>query len=86
MTTRKIEIFSAGCPTCQETIDLVNNLACNSCEISVVNMHNSDIAVRAKSLGIQSVPVVVINGKLADCCASQGPDELSLREAGLGQS
>ncbi len=81
---RKIEIFSAGCPACQETIDLVNRLACDSCEVTVTDMHDSDIAVRAKSLGIQSVPAVVIDGKLANCCANRGPDEATLRTAGLG--
>jgi Zn ribbon nucleic-acid-binding protein len=33
MTTKKrtIEIFTARCPACQETIDLVNKTACPSC-------------------------------------------------------
>ena len=34
---------------------------------------------------IRSVPAVVIDGKLADCCAGRGPDEATLRQAGLGQ-
>jgi hypothetical protein len=41
--------------------------------------------VRAKSLGIRSVPAVVIDGTLAACCAGRGPDEATLRAAGLGQ-
>jgi hypothetical protein len=36
-------------------------------------------------LGIRSVPAVVINGKLADCCAGRGPEEAVLRAAGVGQ-
>ena len=43
------------------------------------------IARRAKSLGVRSVPAVVINGQLADCCIGRGPDEATLRAAGLGQ-
>ena len=27
MATRKIEIFSAGCPVCEETVALVNRIA-----------------------------------------------------------
>ena len=27
---RKIEVFSAGCPACEETIALVNRVACPS--------------------------------------------------------
>ena len=82
---RKIEVFSAGCPACQETIDLVNRAACPSCEISVLDMNQADVADRAKTLGIRSVPAVVIDGQLADCCAGRGPDLESLRAAGLGQ-
>jgi glutaredoxin 3 len=36
-------------------------------------------AARAKSLGIKSVPTVVIDGKLASCCAARGVDEATLR-------
>lgn len=84
-TKRKIEVFSAGCPACEETVQLVNRVACPSCEVSVLNMHDSQVAKRAKDLGIRSVPAVVIDGKLADCCAGRGPEETKLRAAGLGQ-
>jgi glutaredoxin 3 len=83
--TRTIDIFSAGCPACEDTIELVNRVACPSCEVTVLDMRNPEIARRAKSLGIRSVPAVVINGQLADCCAGRGPDEQMLRAAGLGQ-
>jgi glutaredoxin len=82
---RTIEVFSAGCPACQETIDLVNRVACPSCEVSVLDMNDPQVAKRAKDLGVRSVPAVVIDGKLADCCAGRGPDEATLRSAGLGQ-
>ena len=82
---RTIEMFSAGCPACGDIIALVNRLACPSCDVTVLDMHNPDVASRAKSLGIRSVPAVVINGQLADCCAGRGPDEHTLRAAGVGQ-
>jgi len=82
---RKIEIFSAGCPACQETIDLANRLACPSCEVTVHDMNKPAIGRRARSLGIRSIPAVVIGGKPAECCADRGPDETTLRAAGLGQ-
>jgi glutaredoxin 3 len=82
---RTIEIFSAACPVCEETIQLINRVACPSCEVTVLDMKNPDVASRAKRLGIRSVPAVVINGTLADCCAGRGPDEQALRDAGLGQ-
>lgn len=83
---RKIEVFSAGCPACEETVRLINEVACPSCEVTVLDMKNSDVASRAKSLGIRSIPAVLINGKLADCCSGRGPDERTLRAAGLGQA
>ncbi len=85
-TKRQIEVFSAGCPVCEETIALVNRIVCSSCEVTVLNTNNSEVAARARRLGIRSIPAVVINGKLADCCAGCGPDESTLRAAGIGQS
>jgi glutaredoxin 3 len=83
--TRQIEIFSAGCPACEETIQLVNRAACPSCNVSILDMRDPQVASRAKSLGVRSVPAVVIDGTLADCCAGRGPDEQTLRAAGIGQ-
>jgi glutaredoxin len=82
---RTIEIFSAGCHVCQDTVDLVNRITCPSCEVSVLDMKDPNVAKRAKNLGIRSVPAVVIDGKIADCCAGRGPDEATLRVAGVGQ-
>jgi hypothetical protein len=48
-------------------------------------MNDPQAAKRAKGLGIRSVPAVVIDGKLADCCKGRGPDEGTLRAAGLGR-
>ncbi len=84
--TRKVEVFSAGCPACEGAIELVNRLACPSCEVSVLDMNDAAVAERARGLGIRSVPAVVVDGKLADCCAGRGPDEATLRAAGLGQA
>jgi glutaredoxin len=82
---RKVEIFSAGCPVCQETIDLVNRIACPSCDVTVLDMKDTAIADRAKTLGIRSVPAVVIDGKVADCCIGPGITEAALRAEGIGQ-
>ncbi len=82
---RKIEVFSAGCSVCEETIESVRALACDSCEVSVLDMNDAGVAERAKRLGIRSLPSVVIDGKLAECCSGRGPDEATLRKAGVGQ-
>jgi len=84
-TKRKVEIFSAGCPACQQAIDLVNSIACPSCDVTVFDMKDAAVANRAKSLGVRSVPAIVIDGKLADCCSGQEISEAALRAEGIGQ-
>ncbi len=83
---RKVEVFSAGCPVCQDAVDLVQNLACPSCAVTVLDMNDPDVARRATTLGIRSLPAVVINDKLADCCAGRGVSQDVLRAQGLGQA
>ncbi len=84
-TKRKVEVFSAGCPVCNDAVEMVQRISCQDCEINVLDMKNPVVAERAKRLGIQSIPAFVINGKLADCCAGRGPDETTLKAAGLGK-
>jgi glutaredoxin 3 len=85
MSGRKIEVFSAGCPACREALELVEKLAGESAEVSVLDMHQEAVAARAKELGVRSVPAVAIDGRLADCCTGRGMDEATLRRQGLGQ-
>jgi glutaredoxin len=82
---RKVEVFTAGCPVCKDAVEMVKRIACKDCEVNVMNMKDPAVARCAKSLGIRSVPAVLIDGKLADCCAGSGPDEATLRAAGLGE-
>jgi glutaredoxin len=82
---RQVEVFSAGCPVCEEAIRLVRELACDSCEVTVRDMNDPQEAARAAGLGIKAVPAVVVDGTLAPCCAGSRPDEAALREAGLGR-
>lgn len=83
---RLVEIFSAACPACEETVDLVNRVACPSCEVRVLDMNNEETAARAQKLGIRTVPAVVVDGRLAECCRSGGVDEAALRAEGVGQA
>ena len=59
---RKVEVFSAGCACCHDTIALVKKIACSSCEVTIHDMNKHEVAERAKHLGIRSVPAVVIDG------------------------
>ena len=83
---RKIEVFSAGCAVCEDTIALVNRIACSSCEIKILDMRRPEVIDKAKRYGVRSAPAVAVDGKLADCCSGRGPDETTSRAAGIGVS
>jgi glutaredoxin 3 len=76
---KKIEVFSAGCSVCKETIEMVKRLG--SYEVVIHDMNKSEVAKKAKGYGVRSVPAVVIDGKLASCCAGRGPEEHVLKSA-----
>lgn len=82
--TRRVEVFSAGCAACDEVIKLVNEVACASCSIEVLDMRDAKVVARARSLGVKSVPAVAVDGTLADCCAGRGVTEEGLRSTGVG--
>ena len=82
---RQIEVFIAGCSVCYSAVDLVNRLAGPDDEVTILDMTRSVVADRAKELGIRSIPCVVIDGEVPDCCQKGFPYEWeSLRTAGLG--
>ena len=78
---RKIEVFSAGCSACHQAVELVKRIAGSSHEVEIVDIHKHEVGSRAKHYGIRSVPAVVIDGKLAACCAGRGVREETIREA-----
>ena len=85
MKKRTIEVFTAGCPCCDEAVKLVKSLACESCDVQVLDMRSDQAAqARAKQYGVQRVPAVVVNGQLAECCRTGAVDEASLRSLGVG--
>jgi glutaredoxin 3 len=78
---QKIEVFSAGCAVCRETVEMVRRIAGTSHTIEVLDMHRADVAAKAKQYGVKRVPSVAIDGQLVDCCADRAPDEATLRTA-----
>lgn len=87
MATKKrtVEVFSAGCPCCDDAVKLVQSIACPSCDVQIHDMRNDAAAqAKAKQYGINRVPAVVVNGKLADCCQAGAVDEATLRSLGVG--
>ena len=77
---RRIEIFSSGCSVCDDAVALVNQIACRSCEVEVLDMRKPEVAAKARRYGVKAVPAVVIDGKLVEA----GVNETALRAAGVG--
>lgn len=73
----RIEIFTAGCPLCEETAkEVKNNFSEN--EIIIYNLYESRKAgEKSKSYGINKVPAVVVNGNLLNCCKN---DKVNIKE------
>lgn len=85
MKKRTIEVFTAGCPCCNEAVNLVQSLACSSCDLQILDIRTDAAAqVKAKEYGVKRVPAVVVNGKLADCCQIGAVDADTLRSLGVG--
>jgi len=67
-------------------VELVENLACPSCKLTILDTRDKRAAQRAQDLGIRAVSAVAVDGKLLDrldCCRG-GVDEQALRAAGIG--
>ena len=77
---KKVEVFSAGCSACEDTVATLNGLS-GSKEVTVLDMKDPSVASRAKSLGIRSVPAVLVDGKLADCCSGRGVNANTIQAA-----
>lgn len=84
---KSVEVFTAGCPLCDDAVETVRALVGDTAEVLVLDTRNADVARRARALGLSAVPAVVVEGEPASCCGGIGPDEddlvRTLREAGI---
>lgn len=80
----KIEVFTAGCPLCEEALKTVRETACPNCEVTVYNLNDGQGKAEAERYGVTRVPTVVVNGKIAGCCEGSGVNADDLRAAGVG--
>jgi glutaredoxin len=87
---RRVEVFTAGCPICEETVRLVNSMVCPSCEVQVYDLREgcatNESRKKAVRYGVTAVPAVAVNGVLLDCCRRGPIDAAVLRVAGVGQA
>jgi hypothetical protein len=62
----KIELFTDGDPGSWESILVAERFRSPSCRITVLDINNPAVLVRARMLGIRSLPAIVIDGRLVE--------------------
>lgn len=96
MAKRQVEVFTAGCPVCEPAVQLVQEMACPDCEVTIHDLHQTEgsaftgdpgstAAEKAAEYGLTTVPAVVVDGRLVSCCQNSGPNRDELAAAGIGQ-
>lgn len=85
---RRVEVFTAGCPVCDNALKLVKEIACESCEVIVYNLNepceSRECLEKVRSYGIGRIPAVVVDGRFAECCIVGSVTAEGMRAAGIG--
>lgn len=65
MTKRKIEVFTAGCPLCDDTLTLVRE-SVSECGCEVIERHctDNDRCAEALQYGVHTMPTIVVDGEI----------------------
>ena len=62
---RRIEVFTAGCPLCNETLRLVRNAVSScGCEVLERRCSGEQQCEEAQRYGVRAMPSVVVDGEL----------------------
>lgn len=87
---RQVEVFTANCPVCDPVVKMIQELACDKCEVIIYDLvrqcEDKICLDKIDEYGIKKVPAVVVNGELLNCCKDSAITEAELLEAGIGQS
>lgn len=64
-----VEVFTAGCHLCEETMETVQKTKCSECTVTEYNIREkceSEACLRkAKEYGIRAIPTIVVDEKVA---------------------
>jgi len=65
MAKRKIEVFTAGCPLCEDTLELVReSVSACGCEVVERRCTENDRRAEALPYGVRTMPTVVVDGEI----------------------
>lgn len=85
---RRVEVFTAGCPVCDEALKLVKEIACESCEVIEYNLNgpckSGECHDKVRNYGINRIPAIVVDGRFAECCVVGPVTAEGLRASGIG--
>ncbi len=88
MKTKTVEVFTANCPICEPLVQLVKQIACDTCEVLLYDLNagreSNTCRDKAKAYGVKQLPSVAVNGELLACRQGTGITEAALRAAGVG--
>jgi hypothetical protein len=82
---RRVAVFTAGCAVCQGVVEMVNELACPDCDVTIYNLNKNEGVDEAKVYGVTALPSIVVNGQLLECCKRGPITTQDLKAAGVGQ-
>lgn len=61
---RRVEVFTAGCPICDETVNLVKSLICPSCTLQIYDLRQgcatNECREKATRYGVTAVPAIAV--------------------------
>ena len=60
----RIQVFTGGCESCRQTVDIVELGKCKDCKMEVMPIDAKKSKVLLKRYGINAVPSIVIDGKI----------------------
>lgn len=89
MMKRNVEIFTANCPICDPVVQMVKELTCEQCEITIYDLvkqcQDKTCLNKLEEYEVKKVPAIAVNGELLSCCENQGISKEELIKAGIGQ-
>jgi glutaredoxin len=60
----RIEVFTAGCPLCQEAVSIVEVGKCGGCSLEVYDVADPRVQEKVRRYGVRAVPTIIIDGKI----------------------
>ena len=88
-TKRRVEVFTAGCPICDDTVTLVRSVACRSCDMQIYDIREgyrtNECREKARAYGVTAVPAIAVDAVLRECCQRAPVTTTMLRTAEIEQ-